>query len=98
MGPHRRPTPAPPVDVDPAEVTPPLQFPHYKDLEPDVKARFGRIYQRPVVMDVRGLCKTFETAKGPVEVLRDVNFKVHRREFICVLGASGCGKSTLIRI
>ena len=27
-----------------------------------------------------------------------MNFSVHRREFICVLGASGCGKSTLIRI
>jgi NitT/TauT family transport system ATP-binding protein len=30
--------------------------------------------------------------------LRDVSFKVHRREFVCVIGPSGCGKSTLIRI
>ena len=74
------------------------EFPHYKEQEPDVTARFGRIYQRPVVMEVRGLCKTFQTPGGPVEVLRDMNFSVHRREFICVLGASGCGKSTLIRI
>ena len=74
------------------------EFPHYKEQEPEVTARFGRIYQRPVVMEARGLCKTFQTPGGPVEVLRDVNFSVHRREFICVLGASGCGKSTLIRI
>jgi NitT/TauT family transport system ATP-binding protein len=98
MGPHRKPAPSPVPAVEPAAVTPPLEFPHYKELEPDVKARFGRIYQRPVVLDVRGLCKTFETPKGPIEVLRDLNFSVHRREFICVLGASGCGKSTLIRI
>ncbi|MDY0069729.1 MAG: ABC transporter ATP-binding protein, partial [Porticoccaceae bacterium] len=30
--------------------------------------------------------------------LRDINFKTHRREFVCVIGPSGCGKSTLIRI
>ncbi|HVS36083.1 MAG TPA: ABC transporter ATP-binding protein [Gemmataceae bacterium] len=83
--------------VAPRSPSPP-EFPHNKEQEPDVTARFQRIYQRPVVLDVRGLCKTFQTPGGPVEVLRDVNFSVHRREFICVLGASGCGKSTLIRI
>ena len=82
----------------PAPKAAPPEFPHYKEQEPDVMARFQRIYQRPVVMEVRSLCKTFQTAGGPVEVLRDLNFTVHRREFICVLGASGCGKSTLIRI
>ncbi len=95
------------IDVNPGIVEGPVvaaskaaapEFPHYKEQEPDVTARFGRIYQRPVVMEARGLCKTFQTPGGPVEVLRDVNFSVHRREFICVLGASGCGKSTLIRI
>src|SRR5258707_4272067 len=49
-------------------------------------------------MSVKSLGKTFESGKGPVEVLHDINFKVHRREFICILGQSGCGKSTLIRM
>jgi len=76
----------------------PSHLPSYKEQAPEVRARFQRIYQRPVVLDARGLGKTFETQGVPVEVLRDLNFRVHRREFVCVLGQSGCGKSTLIRI
>ena len=63
-----------------------------------VRERFARIRQREVMLEVRGLHKRYATAQGEVEALRDINFKVHRREFICVIGASGCGKSTLIRI
>ncbi|HLN26509.1 MAG TPA: ABC transporter ATP-binding protein [Gemmataceae bacterium] len=77
---------------------PQVQFPSYKEQEPEVLARFRRIYQRPIVMEVRGLGKVFEGADGSLEVLSDLNFVVHRREFICVIGQSGCGKSTLIRI
>jgi NitT/TauT family transport system ATP-binding protein len=77
---------------------PPLLLPSYKEQSPKVRERFQRIYQRPVVMNVRQLAKTFETNAGAVEVLCDINFQVHRREFICVLGPSGCGKSTLIRL
>jgi NitT/TauT family transport system ATP-binding protein len=76
----------------------PLHMPNYKEQAPEVRARFQRISQRPVVLNVRGLGKTFETNNGAVEVLRNINFEVHRREFVCVLGQSGCGKSTLIRI
>jgi NitT/TauT family transport system ATP-binding protein len=83
---------------DTIQEQPHVGFPSYLDQEPEVKARFQRIYQRPIVMEVRGLSKTFDSANGPVEVLRDLNFDVHRREFICVIGQSGCGKSTLIRI
>jgi NitT/TauT family transport system ATP-binding protein len=77
---------------------PSLVLPSYKEQTAEVRARFQRIYQRPVVLAVRALGKTFDSAAGPVEVLRDINFQVHRREFICVLGQSGCGKSTLIRL
>ncbi len=75
-----------------------FHLPSYKEQSPEVKERFQRIYQRPVVMNVRSLRKSFESGNGPVEVLQDISFDVHRREFICILGASGCGKSTLIRI
>jgi NitT/TauT family transport system ATP-binding protein len=76
----------------------PLQLPSYKEQAPPVRQRFERIYQRPVVLNVQALGKTFDSSNGPVEVLHDISFRVHRREFICVLGQSGCGKSTLIRI
>ena len=75
-----------------------FHLPSYKEQSPEVKPRFQRIYQRPVVMDVRSLGKSFKSGQGPVEVLQDISFNVHRREFICILGPSGCGKSTLIRI
>jgi NitT/TauT family transport system ATP-binding protein len=75
-----------------------VRLPSYKIQSLDVQARFARLYQRPVVMSVKGLGKTFSTGSSSVEVLRDINFDVHRREFICVLGQSGCGKSTLIRL
>jgi NitT/TauT family transport system ATP-binding protein len=75
-----------------------VHLPSYKERSPEVRARFTRIYQRPVVMSVKGLGKTFESGQGTVEVLRNISFNVHRREFICVLGQSGCGKSTLIRL
>ena len=75
-----------------------LELPSYLEQDPEVTECFRRIYQRPVVLDVRSLGKQFESRNGQVEALRDINFKVHRREFICVIGPSGCGKSTLIRI
>lgn len=70
----------------------------YLDQEPEVAARFERIYQRDVILEVKQLSKHFATAQGETEALRDVSFKVHRREFVCIIGPSGCGKSTLIRI
>src|SRR4051812_33182909 len=77
---------------------PSYELPDYREKSPDVADRFARIYQRPVVMEVQNLGKTFSTAKGETCALNNISFKVHRREFICVIGASGCGKSTLIRI
>jgi NitT/TauT family transport system ATP-binding protein len=35
---------------------------------------------------------------GEVIALHDVDFQIHRGEFVTVVGPSGCGKSTLLRI
>jgi NitT/TauT family transport system ATP-binding protein len=72
--------------------------PLYRQQSPEVAARFQRIYQREVILDVKNLGKRFSTSQGDTEALRGVDFQVRRREFVCVIGASGCGKSTLIRI
>jgi NitT/TauT family transport system ATP-binding protein len=51
------------------------------------------------VLEVKHLDKRFASPQGEdVVALRDINFTVHRREFIAVIGPSGCGKSTLNRI
>jgi len=71
----------------------------YLDMDPAVRDRFARIKQRPVVFEVKGLGKTFTSPQGEtIRALQDINFQVHRREFIMVIGPSGCGKSTLIRM
>ncbi|HKP57179.1 MAG TPA: ABC transporter ATP-binding protein [Polyangiales bacterium] len=72
--------------------------PTYLDQTADVAQRFARIYERPVVLDVQKLGRSFQSDQGYVAALEDISFRAHRREFICVIGPSGCGKSTLIRI
>jgi NitT/TauT family transport system ATP-binding protein len=75
-----------------------VQLPDYRAQAPAVAERFQKLKQRPVVLRVRDLGKTFATPEGRVTALEGLNFDVYRREFMCVIGQSGCGKSTLIRI
>lgn len=75
-----------------------LVLPSYLEQDAQVAARFQKIKQREVILEVQGLTKTFQSPQGEVTALKDINFKTHRREFVCVIGPSGCGKSTLIRI
>ena len=70
----------------------------YLDQNDDVRDRFERLKQRPITLEVKNLNKYFDSPKGTITALKDINFKAHRREFVCVIGPSGCGKSTLIRI
>ena len=66
---------------------------------PQVTDRFRRLKERPVILEVRDLSKSFESADGGrVLALDRVSFRAHRREFLCVIGPSGCGKSTLARL
>jgi len=74
------------------------QPPLYLHQSAEVAERFERIYSREVVLELKQLGKTFSSPSGETEALRGIDFKVHRREFVCVIGPSGCGKSTLIRI
>jgi NitT/TauT family transport system ATP-binding protein len=72
--------------------------PDYRVQSEAVAARFAAIKERPVVLELEHLTREFPGEHGPVTALKDLNFQVHRREFICVIGPSGCGKSTLIRL
>jgi len=40
--------------------------------------------------------KTFETARGAVHVLDDINLNVRQNEFLVLFGPGQCGKSTMI--
>jgi len=73
-------------------------LPDYREQTPEVAARFDRLVQRPVALEVANLTKRFETPRGSVTALDNVSFSVHKRELLSVIGPSGCGKSTLVRI
>jgi NitT/TauT family transport system ATP-binding protein len=75
-----------------------LALPSYLEQAPEVRDRFQRLKERPVILQVRDLVKTFETPQGTVCALDKVSLEAYRREFLCVIGPSGCGKSTLARI
>lgn len=74
-----------------------MELPSYLDQTDPVRKRFDRLKQREIILEVKGINKKFDTSQGQVTALKDIDFKTHRREFVCVIGPSGCGKSTLIR-
>jgi NitT/TauT family transport system ATP-binding protein len=75
-----------------------FKLPDYREQSPAVAARFERIRQRPVILNVRNWKKAFGSNGDTHVVFDNISLEIHRREFICVVGASGCGKSTLARI
>lgn len=50
------------------------------------------------MLTIDRLGKTFESNKGPVVALEDINLTVARGELAVIVGPSGCGKSTLLNI
>ncbi|RMH54975.1 MAG: phosphonate ABC transporter ATP-binding protein [Deinococcus-Thermus bacterium] len=49
------------------------------------------------MIEVRNLSQTFQTPKGPLQVLVDVNLDIPKGDFLAVIGRSGAGKSTFLR-
>jgi sulfonate transport system ATP-binding protein len=49
------------------------------------------------LLEINQLDKTFETVKGPIQALSNIDLHVERGEFITIIGPSGCGKSTLLK-
>lgn len=50
------------------------------------------------VVEVSGLCRTFQNGAEPCEALKDVSFTVQPGEFVAIQGRSGSGKTTLFQI
>ena len=53
---------------------------------------------QPVIIDCKGLGKTYVSGKLEVHALRDVDLQVMRNEFVAIMGPSGSGKSTLMNL
>ncbi|MCD0503208.1 ABC transporter ATP-binding protein [Bordetella petrii] len=52
----------------------------------------------PPKLQVRHISKRFQSDRGPVQVLDDINLDAASGEFVSIIGPSGCGKSTLFNI
>jgi NitT/TauT family transport system ATP-binding protein len=50
------------------------------------------------VIAVKGLRKEYETPRGAVLALDEIEFNIAEGEFVAIVGPSGCGKSTLLKI
>lgn len=50
------------------------------------------------ILEVKNLCKKYNTKNGEVTAIEDISFDVDEGEFVCIVGSSGCGKSTLLNI
>ena len=51
-----------------------------------------------MVLNLEGMVKKFRTEEVETTALDEVDLKVGRGEFACIMGPSGCGKSTLLHI
>lgn len=47
-------------------------------------------------LELSQLGKIYDTPRGPAVILKDMNLKIGKGEFIALIGHSGCGKSTAL--
>ena len=52
----------------------------------------------PALIQVSGLQKTYQTARGTLTLFRDLNLQVDAGEMVAIVGQSGAGKSTLLHM
>jgi peptide/nickel transport system ATP-binding protein len=69
-------------------------------LQPSIERERGLTGAEPIVLEARGLSKTFYLREGllrrrPIAAVKDVSFKLARGRTLGVVGESGSGKTTL---
>jgi putative ABC transport system ATP-binding protein len=61
---------------------------------------FTRTYRDPgpLVIEIEGVTKLYKMGEETVHALLGVSIKVHRNEYLAIMGPSGSGKSTLMNM
>ena len=52
----------------------------------------------PLVIDIEGVTKLYRMGAETIHALRGVDLRIHRNEYIAIMGPSGSGKSTLMNM
>ncbi len=52
----------------------------------------------PLVIEIEGVTKLYKMGSEIIQALRGVNLKIHRNEYLAIMGPSGSGKSTLMNM
>src|SRR5712691_8829691 len=53
---------------------------------------------RNALVEMDGVAKSYRTGEIVAQVLRDVDLRIARDEFVVMFGVSGCGKTTLLNL
>jgi putative ABC transport system ATP-binding protein len=70
-------------------------------IPPTVTARTGPRATRPpgaLVIEIEGVTKLYKMGAETIHALRGVTLKIHRNEYLAIMGPSGSGKSTLMNM
>ncbi len=52
----------------------------------------------PLVIDIEGVTKLYHMGSETIHALRGVDLRIHRNEYLAIMGPSGSGKSTLMNM
>lgn len=64
----------------------------------DKALNLGIAEEKPVIVSLREVTKTYGEGDVATKVLKGVNLDIREGEFLVILGESGCGKSTMLNI
>jgi putative ABC transport system ATP-binding protein len=54
--------------------------------------------ENEIILDVRGLTKTFGSGRATVQAVDGIDLSIHRGELVLIMGPSGSGKTTLLTL
>ncbi len=69
-----------------------------KNIEPEIEADESAEESKDYMVYIKDVNKSFEMGNETLHVLKNINLKVKKGEFLAILGPSGSGKSTLMNI